>query len=187
MRNFLGRLRIGGESFEGPNATYTRGWNGLDVAVGVHGEDFHKIIRDRASHMNAEDATAIYASLELPSIADLVADLLGVKRNAMRSLGREELRARACALSKDEAPAFVEAARLARAVAWLAGVHWGVIGKNLVEPVASLSPEQREKLGVAPTGGVSGTGLEHTDRLRAERLTHPLAGPGLKSLEGGAP
>jgi hypothetical protein len=63
---------------------------------------------------------------------------------------------------------------LAREAARLAGTHWGVIKKNLVEPVEAMSDSEREALGVAPTGGVSGTGLEHTSRLSQERYAHPL-------------
>ncbi|MGE3249884.1 MAG: monodechloroaminopyrrolnitrin synthase PrnB family protein [Hyphomonadaceae bacterium] len=186
MRNFLGTLRVGGRDYEGPNATYTRGWTGLDLAVGIVKPTFAEIALKRASHMCPNDAAAIRDSVALPSIADLTADLLGIDRSAIRSATPGQVRGTST-LNGGGARAFLEAARLSRATAMLVGVHWGAINKNLTEPVAKLSDEERTKLGVAPTGGVSGTGLRHTDELRKERQAHFLAGPNMISLIGGAP
>ncbi|MEJ0061457.1 MAG: hypothetical protein WDM79_18685 [Terricaulis sp.] len=175
MRKYLGKILIDDIAREGPNATYTSGWTRLDLAVGVHGADFRDIAAVRTAHMPVAQQDIVKAELALPSIADLAADVLGVERDGFRDMDREALVVSANAAPVSLRPALIGASRLARATAKLAGVHWGVIQANLVKPVEIMTANELANAGVSPTAGVSGNDLEHTNRLRVERQSHPLA------------
>jgi hypothetical protein len=180
MRKYLGKIEVDDIAREGPNATYVSGWTRLDIAVGVHGADFRDIAEARMAHMPVAQQVIVKGELAMPAITDLIADALGVKRDELRAMDREALQSVIRAAPASLWPALRTAARLSRATAMLAGVHWGVIQANLVKPVENMTDSERANAGVSPTAGVSGNDLEHTNHLREDRQSHPLAKPGLR-------
>lgn len=175
MRNYLAPFRVGRKRWEGSNATYTRPWTELDLATGLLGRPFRKIVRKRATYMPPWDRARIGHSLTLPSLCDLVADALGVGRTKLAAMSTEDLRTLAGTAPPALRPALRATARLAWEVAKLAAVHMGAIAKNLTKPVEALTEDQRNALVTPADGGVGGNHLRHTESLFQQRMAHPLA------------
>jgi hypothetical protein len=173
MRKYLGTYRVGGDAFEGPNATYTGGWTGFELALGLL-EDFRSTARYRTRFMSVEDRLRIEASSSLPTLCEVVAEELGFAGSDLARADPCVLGLRVSAAPVPVRRAVLAASALAKATAHMAAAHAGAIRKNLVDPVSAMAEVERAKLGVSPDGGVSGTPLEHTFQQRKKRLAHPL-------------
>ena len=172
MRNFLAAYVVGGQEWQPPNATYTVGWTGFELSLGLL-EGFRDVAQQRSSHMSREDRAAIDLSAQLPTLWELVARELGIGDD-LWSVEPDALAERFEAAPLAIRDGVLAARALARETARMAGTHLGAIRKNLVEPVETMSQAERDRLGVAPTGGVSGTTLGHTFDLGKKRWAHPL-------------
>ncbi len=182
FRDYLPPFMIGGRRVEGPNATFTRAWTDLDVALGLLGRAFHPVVRNRARYMPPWDRNEIGLSLAQPDLCGLVADAVGVDRSHLVLMSQKNLRRRLRRSPAKLDRAILAVSGLAWEVAKLAAVHWGVIVKNLKTPVEQMTPEERARLVTPPTGGVGGNHLQKTIDLMRRRLDHPLA---LLGKEGG--
>jgi len=170
MRNFLGAFEVGGVAWPGPNATYAPSWNALDLAVGLMGEQFHVIARKRADNMTPDERAFIEHGIALPSLCVLLAETLhGPPLETLSPAAIDQL-----VRDLDRLDVARSIARLAQATAQLASVHLAAIHKNLEDPVARMTPEERKALGVSPETGVSSTPLSVTKDLRKARMNHPL-------------
>lgn len=184
MRDFLAPYAVGGTLWEGPNATYTRAWNDLDLAVGLLGTAFHRVVRKRSVYMPPADRQAILRSMALPSLGDLIADAIGVARGRVAVMTAGSLGRRLREAPEPLRDSILAAAELAWEVAKLSLVHWGAIKKNLINPVEQMSPQERSRLVTRADSGVGGNNVSHTAELRDQRGNHPLARLG-RSMETG--
>ncbi len=175
MRNYLAPYQVGGKRWEGSNATYTRAWTEIDLATGLLGRPFYRIVRMRAAFMPPWDCERLLRSLEQPSLCDLIADALGMCRTQFAAASDEELRALSSTASPALQPALRAAARLAWEVAKLAAVHMGAIVKNLTKPAQALTEEERGALVTPVDSGVGGNHLNNTQMLMTQRITRPMA------------
>ncbi|MES2441200.1 MAG: hypothetical protein V4574_00090 [Pseudomonadota bacterium] len=184
MRDYLAPFTVGGVEYEGPNATYTRAWTDLDLAVGLLGGHFRETASKRASYMPPREREWIEYSIGLPTLCDLVAETLEITSEDLATIDLAQLAARTGVRPRPERDALRAAAEVARSVARLSAVHGGAIRQNLTEPARQLSDEARSRLAVAPDGGVGGRELEHTHKLRDIRIKHPLVRVTLPGEEG---
>lgn len=173
MRNFLATYRVGGQEWQAPNATNAFGWNAFELTLGTL-EGFREVAVRRSTHMSRADRTAIEAAAGVPTVWERLADDLQLPNDKLWTIEPEVL----AKLLETASPALLQAAlavgALLRETARMTGIHLGAINQNLVKPVAAMNEADRNKLGVAPTGGVSGTALSHTFDLVLKRRAHPL-------------
>lgn len=173
MRKFLGAYVVGGKRLEGPNATYTGGWCGFELSIGLL-DDFPATASYRANFMSVEDRRHIEISCDLPTIAQMAAAKLGFTEQTLERLDPEMLSSRFAAAAPDIRLAVAGARSLMKAYMQLAATHIGAVKKNLVDPAKTMTDAERSKLGVSPDGGVSGTPLDHTFDQQNRRQHHPL-------------
>lgn len=173
MRSYLGSYVVGGVKLEGPNATYSAGWTGFEVSLGLL-DGFRATALRRTRFMSFEDREHIEASCQIPTLCEIVAESLGLARKALEPIDPREFGFRFKAAAPSLQRAILAVRALAKATAQMAATHVGTIKKNLTEPVSKIALAERERLGVSPEGGVSGTPLQHTFEQGARRMRHPL-------------
>lgn len=174
MREYLQTQTVGGIDYPPPNATNALRWTSLDHGIGLLGAHFVGIAAKRARLMPPLDRAEMERSLALPTVCDRVAGAIGADPGQLAALSPAELRSRVLACQAPVRKGIMAAARLAKQIARLSSVHYAVILKNLVDPTATLTPEEKQAQAVNPEQGVSGRGLEHTRDLRDCRMRHPL-------------
>jgi hypothetical protein len=174
MRQFLQPQTIGGILYAPPNATNALRWTSLDHGVGLMEAYFADIAAKRGRLMPPLDRAQMQRSLALPTVCDRVAEAIGADPGHLAALSPDELQSRVLACRPGVRRGVMAAARLAKQMARLATVHLAVIQKNLVDPSAVQTAEEKQAQAVKPNVGVSGRGLEHTYDLCERRKQHPL-------------
>ncbi|HET9637682.1 MAG TPA: hypothetical protein VFP12_00575 [Allosphingosinicella sp.] len=174
MREYLQPQIIAGITYPPPNATNALRWTSLDHGIGLLEAYFADIAAKRALLMPPLDRKEMKRSLALPTVCDRVADAIGAEPGHLAALSSAELQSRVHACRARVRKGIMAAAGLAKQIARLSSVHYAVIVKNLVDPTATLTAEERKAQPVNPEAGVSGRGLEHTRDLRDRRKRHPL-------------
>jgi len=168
MRDHLVPLTVGGVFYEPPNATYLPSWNRVDAAIGIYDERWLDAIPGRIKNMPDQHRELLIKEMGKPTIADIVAGLVGdrIKGMGLSGIGAER---------PDLMPAVAAANALAKEHgAMLHGVHVGAIRKNLPEGSAGGHGAPGDANLHEQDKGVSGRSVSETDDLRAMRVGHWL-------------
>ncbi|CBS88089.1 monodechloroaminopyrrolnitrin synthase PrnB family protein [Azospirillum lipoferum] len=172
MRNYLLPYPVGGMMHSGPNATNVAAYPRVDLAIGWADEAFCATIAQRLSHMNDRDAALVRRDLGLPSLAERLLDLIGLRTEKGVSPTIEQLIDHIRQSGSDGRKVAHAYSLLVKEAHALSALHWGHISHYLVHGGKTIPAEMAATMPLKPHTGVSGSSLDRTHALMSGRSAH---------------
>ena len=174
MRTYLTTYPINGVDWSGVNAANLVAQMQIDYLTGTTVEDYEKTVRARFKFLTREDRTSLEADMALPSLLDLFLRQIGLTRtdlNGMESATLTSLITTQPTAFKRNLASYID---LVHACGRLTSIHWALIQNYLVKASAQLSPNERDRLAVAPERGTGGKTHAQTEAIMWMRSRHPI-------------
>jgi hypothetical protein len=174
LRQYLPPIVINGVKVNGPNPAHVGSWPRLDFAMGMHDDAYLETVRTRYDVMLPEDISIIEREAKLLSVTSVFDIALQSEIGDWQALDPTEIAAEITnQLPRVVAP-LIAYRNLARAAKSLTSVHWAMIQNYVVRATEGLSDDQRRRLPINGSVGVSGRPLEETHHLMTIRRSHTV-------------